>query len=259
MSPNTLHTRHERGILTVTIARPPVNALDLALLQKLTALLEGVAEQEEVRAVLITGQGKAFVAGADIHSFAGHDSDSGPHPSLRLANDLFNLLEVLPKPVVAVVNGACLGGGAELAMACDLRVASTSATFGQPEIKLGLVPGWGGMQRLPRLVGKGRALDLMLTGRTVDAEEALSMGLVSEVTAPDHLLARAQQLGEYLASLPPLAVAVLKERVVRGLSDKQGQAIRDDEWAFNDLLASEDAREGLEAFLQKRAPQWRGR
>ncbi len=184
---------------------------------------------------------------------------SSAHPSLRLANDLFNLIEVFPKVVIAAINGACLGGGNELALACDFRVASTEANFGQPEITLGLAPGWGGMQRLPRLIGRGRALDLLLTGRTVSAHEAWSMGLVSEVVMTEQLPTRAREFARRFAALPPLAVAAIKERVARGSAGQQGQAIRDDEWAFNELLMSADAREGISAFLQKREPSWTGR
>jgi enoyl-CoA hydratase/carnithine racemase len=254
-----LRVQSQDGVLTLTLDRPPVNALDTALLQSLMDVFEGEAGGPEVRAVVIAGAGRAFIAGADIRSFAEHDASSGPHPSMRLGNDLLNLIEAYPKPVVAAVNGACLGGGSELALACDFRIASSAATFGQPEIKLGLVPAWGAIQRLPRLIGRGHAVDLLLTGRTVDAEEALRMGLVHEVVAPDALLARAMELARSLAGMAPLAMAATKERLARGAGERQGQAIRDDEWAFNDLLGSEDAREGLRAFLEKRAPDWRGR
>lgn len=259
MSAEAVRTHHDDGLLSITIDHPPVNALDLSLLQRLTEIFEGDAMENSVRAVVITGRGKAFVAGADIRGFAEHNVDAEPHPSIRVANDLFNLLEVHPKVVVAAVNGPCLGGGNELAVACDFRIASSAATFGQPEVKLGLVPGWGGLQRLPRLVGRGRALDFLLTGRTVNATEALSIGLIHEVTEPERLITRAEELARQVAALPPLAVALIKERVTRGQGDKQGQAIRDDEWAFNDVLSSEDAREGLEAFLEKRPPRWQGR
>lgn len=249
----------ESLVLTVVIDRPPVNALNVRLIEELTEVFEQHAEQDAVRTVVVTGSGRMFVAGADIRSFAEHDTDAGPHPAIRLGNDLFNTIEAYPKPVVAAVNGACLGGGNELAMACDFRLASTAASFGQPEIKLGLVPGWGGMQRLPRLIGRGTALDLLLTGRTVAAAEAQAIGLVQQVVEPDDLLPRAVELASQLALMPPLAAAAVKERVTRGLSDRQGQAVRDDEWAFHEVLSSEDGREGIQAFLEKRRPEWRGR
>ncbi len=259
MSYQTIRTEQVGAVMTVTVDRPPVNALSLQVLDELTSVFEGEAARQEVRAVVITGAGRMFVAGADIRSFAEHDPVSGPHPSIRLGNDLFNLIEAYPKAVIAAVNGPCLGGGNELAMACDYRIASTRATFGQTEIKLGLVPGWGGMQRLPRLIGRARALDLLLTGRTVSAEEARGIGLVGEVVEPEELLPRSHELAGRLAVMAPLAVAYTKERVAKGMSEKQGQAVRDDEWSFEDLLGSEDGREGLAAFLEKRQPRWQGR
>lgn len=258
LSYNTLHTQTDGGILTVTLDRPPVNALSPEMLQDLADVFEGKGMTDAVRVAIIAATGKVFVAGADIKTFAEHDPDSGPPPTIRLGNDLFNLIEAYPKPVIAAINGACLGGGNELAMACDFRIASRTASFGQPEIKLGLVPGWGGMQRLPRLVGRAHALDLLLTGRTVGAEEALAMGLVHEVVELDVLILRAMELASQLAGMAPLAVRHIKERVARGSSDPQGQAIRDDEWAFEDLLGTQDGQEGLHAFLEKRSPRWRG-
>jgi enoyl-CoA hydratase/carnithine racemase len=249
----------EDGILTVTLDRPPANALDAATLSRLVAVFEQSAADRSVGAVVITGAGHTFVAGADIRSFIEHDTTGGAHPSLRLATDLFNLIEVFPKVVIAAINGACLGGGNELALACDIRIASTEAVLGQPEIKLGLVPGWGGMQRLPRLIGRGPALELMLTGRRLSAQEARSIGLVTDVVTADQLAAHARGLALCFAALPPLAIAAIKERVARGASEPQGQAIRDDEWTFNDLLSTEDAQEGLNAFLEKRGPSWKGR
>ena len=259
MGYETIATQLENRVLTITLQRPPVNALSLQMLEELTSAFEEEARLEGVGAVVVAGAGRTFAAGADIKSFAEHDPDAGAHPSIRVGNDLFNLIEAYDKAVIAAVNGACLGGGNELAMACDFRIASSAASFGQPEIKLGLVPGWGGLQRLPRLIGRGWALDQLLTGRTNGAEEAREIGLVHEVVAPDQLLSRALALARALAGMAPLAVAHTKERVARGLSEKQGQAVRDDEWAFHELLGSEDGREGLRAFLEKREPRWQGR
>ncbi len=259
MKQDGVNIARDDGILTVTIDRPPVNALDAEALRRLLAVFEEEAADRSVGAVVITGAGHTFVAGAAIRSFAEHDTTGGAHPSLRLANDLFNLIEVFPKVVIAAINGACLGGGNELALACDIRIASTEAILGQPEITLGLVPGWGGMQRLPRLIGRGPALELLLTGRRLSAQEARSIGLVTEVVSADQLATHAHDLACRFAALPPLAVAAIKERVARGASETQGQAIRDDEWTFNDLLSTEDAQEGLNAFLQKREPSWKGR
>lgn len=258
MSYDHLRTEVSGHALLITIDRPPVNALSLEVLKELDSAFEE-ASDDNVRCVIITGAGKAFIAGADIKGFAEHGHESGPHPAIRVGNDLFNSIEVYPKPVIAAVNGVCLGGGNELAMACDFRIASTSAAFGQPEIKLGLMPGWGGLQRLPRLVGRAATLDISLTGRQVKPEEALSIGLVNEVVEPEELLPRAKELANTLSELPPLAVAHIKERLAQGLSERQGQAIRDDEWAFAELMQSEDGREGVGAFLEKRQPRWRGR
>lgn len=259
MSYETIRAEPSGSVLLVTLDRPPANALNLQALTELTHVFEEEAIQAPVRSVVIAAAGKMFVAGADIKSFAEHDPVSGPHPAIRTGNDLFNLIEAYPKPVVAAINGPCLGGGNELAMACDFRIASAAASFGQPEIKLGLAPGWGGMQRLPRLIGRARALDLLLTGRTVSAEEARAIGLVNEVAPPDALLPRAMEIAGELAGLAPLAVAHIKERVARGASDPQGQAIRDDEWAFEDLLGTDDGQEGIHAFLEKRQARWQGR
>lgn len=259
MEYNYLKLESRDDVLLVSVSHPPVNALSMELLQELISVFENDAASDDIGCIVITGAGKTFIAGADLKMFKSHDTDTGDHPAIRVGNDLFNQIEVYPKPVIAAVNGACLGGGNELAIACDFRIASLVAFFGQPEIKLGILPGWGGLQRLPKLIGRGAALDLSLTGRHISAEEALRMGLINEVVEPDRLLDRALELGNELAKLPPLAVTAIKERLTRGLSESQGQAIRDDEWAFNEMLRSEDGQEGISAFLEKREPRWQGR
>ena len=191
---NTLKVElHKSGVLQITLSRPDkLNALNNDLLQELLSVCQNARENINVRALLITGEGKAFIAGADINRLAELNAQQG----LEFAEQgqlVFRTLEQLGKPSLAAINGYAFGGGCELAMAATLRIASQNALFGQPEVKLGVIPGYGGTQRLARLIGKGRALDLCLTGRSIKAEEALNYGLVSEVTTPENLLPRAQE------------------------------------------------------------------
>ncbi|HXV85199.1 MAG TPA: enoyl-CoA hydratase-related protein, partial [Gemmatimonadales bacterium] len=202
----------------VTINRPDkLNALNDAVMEELGAAAEEIATREDVGGALITGSGaKAFIAGADIAELATQGPFDGKARALR-GQAVLRRLETCGKPVIAAVNGFALGGGMELAMACHLRIASQNARFGQPEVKLGIAPGYGGTQRLPRLVGKGRALDLVLTGRLIDAEEALRIGLVTRVVPPDQLLAEAEKTLRSIMAMAPRAVELALEAVDRGL------------------------------------------
>ena len=246
----------EDGIALLTLNRPEaLNSLSQALLGELSAAATRIAREPEIRAAIVTGAGRAFAAGADIEEIAKLDRDSGV-AFARRGQAVFAQLERLDKPVVAAVNGFALGGGCELAMACHLRIASTKAKFGQPEVKLGILPGFGGTQRLPRLVGRGKAIELTLHGGHVSAEEALRIGLVNEVVDPDALLPRARKwIGEALANGPRALAASL--RAIRdGLDRPLDAAIELEAQVFGELCGTPEMKEGTAAFLQKRAPKF---
>jgi enoyl-CoA hydratase len=251
---------HDDEIAVVTVNRPRVlNALDRETMGELRQVALDLRHDDTVRSVIITGAGeKAFVAGADIAELARLGPTAG-RAYVASGQHVLELLENLGKPVIAAVNGFALGGGCELAMACTLRVASESARFGQPEVKLGLIPGYGGTQRLARLVGKGRALDLLLTGRTIDAGEALSMGLVNRVVPAANLMAEARSLARLVTANGPLAVRYAIEAVNRGLEVSLSDGAFLEATLFGMALATDDAREGTSAFLEKRKPAFAGK
>jgi enoyl-CoA hydratase len=248
------------GVAFLTINRPDkLNALNDAVIADLDGAVAQIEHDEAIRGVILTGAGpKAFVAGADIGELARQDPISGKARAMR-GQAVFRRLERCGKPVVAAVNGFALGGGCELAMACHLRVASDGAKFGQPEVKLGIGPGYGGTVRLPRLVGKGRALDLLLTARMIGAEEALQMGLVNRVVPSDKLLAEAEQLLRGILANGPLAVRLCVEAVDAGLEMSMDEALLLEANLFGLLASTEDMREGMSAFLEKRTAAFRGR
>jgi enoyl-CoA hydratase len=246
-------------VATVTVNRPDkLNALDDVVIAELGRAADELRERNDVAGILVTGAGaKAFVAGADI----GELSRQGPFDAKARAlrgQATFRKFETSPKPVVAAVNGFALGGGCELAMACHLRVASAKAKFGQPEVNLGITPGYGGTQRLPRLVGKGRALDIILTGRMVDAEEALRIGLVNRVVPPETVLTEAEALLRVILAKGPLAVALVLEAVDRGSEMSLDDGLQLEANHFGLAAASADMREGMAAFLEKRDAHFRG-
>lgn len=244
----------------VTVNRPDkLNALNDALMEDLGRAADEIARRDDVGGAIITGAGpKAFIAGADINDLAKQGPFNGKARSLR-GQGVLRRLETCGKPVIAAVNGFALGGGCELAMACHLRIASETAKFGQPEVKLGIAPGYGGTQRLPRLVGKGRALDLILTGRTVDAQEALQMGLVNRVVPADKLLAEAEQLLRGILKMGPLAMKLAIEAVDHGLDMTLDDGLLLEANHFGLLAATEDTKEGLTAFLEKREAKFQGK
>jgi enoyl-CoA hydratase len=248
------------AVLVVTINRPKVlNALDARTLAELDAVFSDAAGRDDVRVVLLTGAGeKSFVAGADINELSVQTAVGGREHARR-GQALFNRIERLGKPVIAVVNGFALGGGCELAMACTLRLAADSARFGQPEINLGLLPGYAGSQRLPRLVGRGRALELLLTGRQIPADEAFRIGLVNRVVPAAELATEARTLAQAIAAKAPVAVRYILEAVAGGLEMSLADAQDYEATLFGLVSTTEDMREGTKAFLEKRKPDFKGR
>jgi len=247
-------------IAYVTINRPHVlNALNKGTWADLRTAFEEARDDDSIRGVILTGAGdKAFVAGADIGELSkttAIDAEKGS----RFGQQVLELIENLGKPVVAAVNGFALGGGCETAMACTIRIAVEHAKFGQPEVKLGLLPGGGGTQRLPRLVGKGRALQLLLTGGMIGAEEAYRIGLVNEVVPATELLSRAEAILNEIAANGPIAVRLALEATNQGMETSQEEGLVLEASYFGLLAGTEDKREGTAAFLEKRAPQFKGR
>jgi enoyl-CoA hydratase len=256
----TLLYEVQEQVATITLNRPKVlNALNTQVFDELEAVFTGLSKDAAVRVVLLTGAGeKAFAAGADIHELAATDAVTG-EAKARRGQGVFRLIETCGKPVIACVNGFALGGGCELAMACTIRLASETARLGQPEVKLGLIPGYGGTQRLPRLVGQSAALRLMLTGEMIGAMEALRIGLVDEVVPAEQLLARARELAATIVTMAPLAVAGCIEAVQGGSELGIEDAMQVEAEIFGRLCGTADKAEGTAAFLGKRPPVWIGR
>jgi enoyl-CoA hydratase/carnithine racemase len=244
----------------VTVNRPKVlNALNKATWADLRTAFEDARDDAAVRGVILTGAGnKAFIAGADISELA-HVTAFEAEQSSRFGQEVLDLIEDLGKPVIAAVNGFALGGGCETAMACTMRIAVESAKFGQPEVKLGLVPGGGGTQRLPRLVGKGRALQLILSGEMISAQEAYRIGLVNEIVPAADLIARAEAILNKIVANAPIAVKLALEVTNKGLETSQSEGLLLEASYFGLCAATEDKKEGTSAFLEKRAPQFHGR
>jgi enoyl-CoA hydratase len=259
MSFENLLLDRDGAVALLTINRPQVlNALNSATLDELRRAILDIKRDDTIRAAVITGAGeKAFVAGADINELAVLRPAQGKEHA-RQGQHVFDLIDNLGKPIIAAINGYALGGGCELAMACTLRIAAHSARLGQPEINLGIVPGYGGTQRLSRLVGKGVALDLLLTGRQVDADEALRIGLVNRVVARESVVAEAKALAGELAARAPLAVQYIIEAVGRGLEMPFDKAQFLEATLFGLVASTDDMREGTAAFLQKRKATFTG-
>jgi len=251
----------KRGAIAyVTVNRPKVlNALSAQTWKDLRTAFEDAQEDCDVRGVILSGSGdKAFIAGADISELA-HASAIEAEQASRTGQAVLDLIENLGKPVVAAINGFALGGGCETAMACTLRIAAEHAKFGQPEVKLGLLPGGGGTQRLPRLVGKGRALQLILSAEVIGAQEAWRIGLVNEVVAAADLIGRAEAILKTIAANAPIAVKQSLEAVNKGLDAGQSEGFALEASYFGLCAGTEDKKEGTSAFLEKRAPQFLGR
>ncbi len=255
---NLLVQKRDR-IAFVIVNRPEkMNALNIRTREEILGAFEELKNDESVRVVVITGAGeKAFIAGADIGEFAGKSARE--QREIMRSTRAFDSVEDFPKPVIAMINGYALGGGCELALACDIRIASTKAKFGQPEIKLGIIPGGGGTQRLPRLVGEGKAMELILTGDTIDAEEALRIGLVNCVLPPEQLEARTMEIAQKIAGMSPVALSLAKTAVKNAarLDLRAGLDTELDLFAIS--FGSEDKEEGVRAFLEKRKPEFKGR
>src|SRR6476469_7503516 len=250
----------KNAIAYVTIDRPKVlNALNMATMQELWQVFSDLKDDKQIRVVILTGAGdKAFVAGADINELARNNPVEAKAYTHK-GQATLDLIENLGKPVIACVNGFALGGGCEIAMACTMRLATENAKLGQPEVKLGIIPGYGGTQRLPRLVGKGIAMQLLLAGEMISAQEALRIGLVNEVVPQADLIARAEAIAQKIIANAPLAVQYAMEAVHKGMEMTLAEGLYLEATLFGVCCATEDKKEGTTAFLEKRAAQFKGR
>jgi enoyl-CoA hydratase len=250
----------KNSIAYVTVNRPKVlNALNMATMEELRTAFTDIKADAAIRVAILTGSGeKAFIAGADIGELAKHDAISGKEYTHK-GQSVLDLIEHLGKPVIACINGFALGGGCEIALACTIRLASQTAKLGQPEVKLGIIPGYGGTQRLPRLVGKGVAMQLVLTGEIITAEEALRIGLVNEVTAPADLIPRAEAIAAKIIAHAPLAIQYAMEAVNHGQELSLAEGLYLEATLFGVCCATEDKTEGTTAFLEKRAAVFKGK
>lgn len=255
MNYQILKFEQKEDVGIITISRPEaMNALNTRFFNEMDSMLEDISKMDSVKVVVLTGDGKAFVAGADIAEMVNMNPDQGSAFS-KLGQNTFNSIEKLNKPVIAAVNGFALGGGCELTMACDFRIASNKAKFGQPEVNLGLIPGYAGTQRLARLTGIANALFLLYTADMITAEEALRIGLVQKVTEPENLMNESMEIAKKIASKGPKAVQKIKEVTRKGylMSFSEGCALESEH--FGSLFGNE-GEEGMKAFLEKRKPNW---
>lgn len=255
----TLLVERRERVAIITINRPEKrNALNIQTREDGAAALDELREDSSVGVVVFTGAGdKAFVAGADIAEFAGRTAIT--QREVMLGRSLFTAIDSFPKPVIAMVNGYCLGGGCELALACDLRIASESASFGQPEINLGIIPGGGGTQRLTRLVGEGKAMELILTGDIIDARTAFNLGLVNMVVPAADLEAKTMEIANRISEKSPIALRMAKEAVKVASRSNLDEGLRREVDLFALCFSSEDKDEGVKAFLEKRKPAFKGK
>jgi len=256
---NLLYEKSD-GIATITINRPKaLNALNEETIPEFLSSLEDAEKDENVRVIVITGAGeKAFCAGLDLKTVKDISVIKAVETS-RLGQKLTLAIEELGKPVIAAINGYALGGGLELAMACDIRIASENARIGQTEVNVGLIPGWGGTQRLPRLVGKGIAKELVFTGKMIDAKTAERIGLINMVVPPEKLKSAVEELSKVIMSKPPIAIKLAKELINRSIETDLGTGLVHEAEAFGILASTEDYREGVSAFIEKRKPEYKGK
>jgi len=257
MDYNILKKEISDGVALITISRPKaMNALNTAFFDEMNAMLDELQSDNNVKVMVITGDGKAFVAGADIAEMVGKDQDAGQAFS-KYGQETFNRIEAMPFPVIAAINGFALGGGCELAMSCDFRIASTKAKFGQPEVNLGLIPGYAGTQRMARLIGKADAMYLLLTADMIGAEDALRLKLVQKVFEPEMLMEEVMKIAKNIASKGPKAVRKVKEVTRKGLNLSFSEGADLEAQHFGTLFGEgSEGKEGMTAFLEKRKPNW---
>ncbi|MBA3944113.1 MAG: enoyl-CoA hydratase/isomerase family protein [Herpetosiphonaceae bacterium] len=261
MTFTNIEVTHAAGVSTITLNRPKqLNALDAATISELSTALTGISSDTGVRAIILTGSGeRAFAAGADIGELRELQSATAAREMALRSQGLGRLMSELHQPIIAAINGYALGGGLELALACDIRIAADTAQLGLPEVTLGILPGWGGTQRLARLIGPGMAKLMMMTGERIKANEALRLGLVERVVPAAELAQAAQQLAQQIAALPPLSIAAIKQAVNQGLNMSLDQGNAFEAGLFGELAMTADAKEGTTAFLDKRAAVWQGK
>src|ERR1700687_4208209 len=255
----TLLLERRGRVAIITINRPEKrNVLNIKTREEGPAVLDQLRGDDSVGVVVITGAGdKSFIAGADIAEFAGRSALT--QRAVMMGRSLFSAIDTFPKPIIAMINGYCLGGGCEVALACDIRVASETASFGQPEINLGIIPGGGGTQRLPRLVGEGKAMEMILTGEIIDAKSAYSIGLVNHVAPADQLQVKTMEIANRIAEKSPIALRLAKEAVKLASRSTLDEGLRREVDFFALCFSTEDKDEGVSAFLEKRKPEFKGR
>jgi enoyl-CoA hydratase/carnithine racemase len=259
MTHTWLTQKIEECVATVTINYPPANVLTPQGLMELESTLDELAKNEHVKVLVLTGTGRFFIAGADIRVLAEIDSSSKGKVMALTGQGIFRKMETWPKPIIAAINGACLGGGLELAMCCHIRLAAEGIRLGQPEINLGIIPGFGGTQRLLRIIGQSKATELILTGDSISAQEGRSLGLVSQVFPPDELMRQATGLARRIASKGQLAVRAALKAIRQGSELGLREGLQLEATLFGTLCESEDKQEGLRAFLEKRPPHFKDR
>ena len=259
MTHTWLTQKIEECVATVTINYPPANVLTPQGLMELESTLDELAKNEHVKVLVLTGTGRFFIAGADIRVLAEIDSSSKGKVMALTGQGIFRKMETWPKPIIAAINGACLGGGLELAMCCHIRLAAEGIRLGQPEINLGIIPGFGGTQRLLRIIGQSKATELILTGDSISAQEGRSLGLVSQVFPPDELMRQATGLARRIASKGQMAVRAALKAIRQGSELGLREGLQLEATIFGTLCESEDKQEGLRAFLEKRPPHFKDR
>lgn len=257
---NTIIYAEDEGIAIITLNRPKVmNALNNEILDELESVLKNIERDDKVRVIIITGHEKFFSAGADLAEIRKYTTPLEAHYFLTKVQRVTNFLEIIPKPVIAAISGVALGGGCELSLACDLRIAADNAVFGQPEINVGIIPGAGGTQRLPRIIGLTKAKELLFTGGIINADEALRIGLLNKVVLVKDLMNEAKKMALKIVEKPPIAIKVTKMALTDGLQMSLPQALAYEGRCFEFLFSTEDRLEGLDAFIEKRKPQFKGK